>query len=73
VVAATPDPKAVALDRFAAPAKLILLVGNEGTGLSQALLEAADHRLRIPVAPDSDSLNVAAATAVLLYALTGRS
>jgi len=71
VVAATPDPGAVDLGRFEAPDKLILLVGNEGAGLSPSLLAAADHRVRIPVAPGSDSLNVAAATAVLLYALMG--
>ncbi|MFO7562254.1 MAG: RNA methyltransferase [Enhygromyxa sp.] len=67
VIAATPDEAAVDLRGFAAPDRLIVLVGNEGDGLSPALLGLADHRVRIPVAPDSDSLNVAAATAVLLY------
>lgn len=69
VIAATPDPSAVDLRELEVPARLILLVGNEGEGLSPALLSGASVRVRIPVAPDSDSLNVAAATAVLLYAL----
>ena len=60
---------AIALPQFRAPAKRILLVGNEGAGLSPELLRLADHRVRVPVAAASDSVNVAAATAVLLYAL----
>jgi tRNA G18 (ribose-2'-O)-methylase SpoU len=71
VIAATPDPAAVDLRELEAPERLILLVGNEGAGLSPALLSGASLRVRIPVAPGSDSLNVAAATAVLLYALMG--
>jgi tRNA G18 (ribose-2'-O)-methylase SpoU len=70
VIAATPQADAVELDRFVAPRRAILLVGNEGAGLSASLLELATHHVRIPVAAESDSLNVAAATAVLLYALT---
>lgn len=69
VIAATPQAGAVDLDRLAVPDRLILLVGNEGAGLSAPLLELAATRVRIPVAPESDSINVAAATAVLLYAL----
>jgi tRNA G18 (ribose-2'-O)-methylase SpoU len=69
VVAGTPDASAVDVREFAAADRLIVLVGNEGAGLSSAMLELAEHRVRIPVAPGSDSINVAAATAVLLYAL----
>lgn len=68
VVAATPHPDAIELGRFAAPERSIVLVGNEGTGLSQQLLGLATRRVRIPVAAESDSINVAAATAILLYA-----
>ncbi|PRQ07971.1 TrmH family RNA methyltransferase [Enhygromyxa salina] len=70
IIAATPEPTAELVQRFEPPAKQVLLVGNEGAGLSPELLACADHRVRIPVAHGSDSLNVAAATAVLLYALT---
>jgi TrmH family RNA methyltransferase len=48
------------------PARLTILVGNEGRGLPRALLELAHARLRIPV---DVSLNVAAATAILLWQL----
>jgi tRNA G18 (ribose-2'-O)-methylase SpoU len=68
VIAATPELGATPLPDFQFPARRILLVGNEGVGLSPRVLALADARVRIPVAPASDSLNVSAATAVLLYA-----
>jgi TrmH family RNA methyltransferase len=48
--------------------KQVLALGNEAVGLSQALLEAADYRVRIPTAPEkAESLNVAACGAILMY------
>ena len=49
-----------------------LLVGAEGPGLSTAALAAADRRVRIPMAPGVDSLNVATAAAVALFHLARR-
>ena len=43
---------------------LALLFGAEGPGLSEASLQAATRRVRIPIADDVDSLNVGHATAV---------
>ncbi|MCK9382371.1 MAG: RNA methyltransferase [Sulfuritalea sp.] len=43
------------------------LVGNEGAGLSAELVAAAKVRATIPLAGGSESLNVAAATAVCLF------
>lgn len=40
------------------------IIGAEGPGLTAATLEAADHRVRIPIADGVDSLNVATAAAV---------
>lgn len=70
-VAAVVQPGAVPLPSYRAPERLVLLVGNEGAGLSAPLLELADDAVTIPIAPDVDSLNVAAASAVLLFALHG--
>lgn len=69
VWAATVGPAAVALNSLPRPPRLVLMVGNEGSGLPPALLAAADLELTIPIAPAVDSLGVAAATAVLLHAL----
>lgn len=44
-----------------------LLLGSEAHGLSPALIAAADHVVKIPMLGIADSLNVAAAGAVLLY------
>ena len=46
--------------------RLAWLVGAEGPGLDPATMAAADARVRIPVAPGVDSLNVATAAAVAL-------
>jgi len=43
------------------------LVGNEGQGVAPALIDAATRRVTIPMAPGSESLNVAAATAICLF------
>jgi tRNA G18 (ribose-2'-O)-methylase SpoU len=44
-----------------------LIVGAEATGLEQNEVEAADEALRIPMRAPVDSLNVAVASAVILY------
>jgi TrmH family RNA methyltransferase len=46
---------------------LLWLVGNEGAGLSADLIAAANLRATIPLAGGTESLNVAAATAVCLF------
>jgi tRNA G18 (ribose-2'-O)-methylase SpoU len=49
--------------------RLALLVGGEGPGLSEAARQAADRRVRIPMAAGVDSLNVATAVAIALHHL----
>lgn len=45
----------------------LVLLGNEAAGLSPELIELADERVSIPLANGVESLNVAVATALLLY------
>ena len=48
--------------------RLLLALGNEGSGLSKALLRLADHRLRVAtVGQKAESLNVAACGAICMY------
>ena len=63
---------AVPLDAFRdeAPERVALMLGAEGDGLSRAALRAADSVVTIPMAGGVDSLNVAAASAVALWALS---
>jgi len=65
------DDGAVTLDDFAAepPNRVALLLGTEGDGLSRGALEGSDVVVTIPMARNVDSLNVAAASAVALWAL----
>ncbi|GAA4810514.1 TrmH family RNA methyltransferase [Tomitella cavernea] len=71
VVALTPDPEAPLLgevlhDRGPAD-RVAMLVGAEGPGLRKHTMNACDARARIPMAPGTDSLNVATAAAVAFY------
>ena len=68
-VALTPAADAEDVDGVAPRPKRALLVGSEGWGLTAATLAAADRRVRIPIAPGVDSLNVATAAAVALHRL----
>ncbi|MEM1252939.1 MAG: RNA methyltransferase [Cyanobacteria bacterium P01_H01_bin.21] len=45
----------------------VFLMGNEGAGLSSQAMALATQTVKIPLAADVESLNVAIATAVLLY------
>jgi tRNA G18 (ribose-2'-O)-methylase SpoU len=73
-VALTPDPAAVPLAELElGQARVALLLGAEGPGLSGEALAGATHRARIPIAADVDSLNVAAAGAIAGYELARRS
>jgi TrmH family RNA methyltransferase len=47
--------------------RIALLFGNEGSGLSRALREAAHDTITIPMPGKAESLNVAAAAAVCLF------
>ena len=54
-----------------APERVALVLGSEGPGLSAEAIAAADTVVRIPMAHGIDSLNVAAASAVAMWALAG--
>jgi len=56
--------------RFAAPT--FLFMGNEQSGLPPAYAAACDALVKLPMKGSADSLNVAVATAVLLYAALGQ-
>jgi TrmH family RNA methyltransferase len=52
---------------FAYPSTLILLMGSEQKGLQKEHYELCDNVVKIPMLGRSDSLNLAVATAVVLY------
>lgn len=78
-VAAVADPAAPTLDAVAETLRadrrlgpVVLMMGSEGDGLSPVALAAAQHLAHIPMAGTVDSLNVAVAMAIAVYALNGR-
>ncbi len=60
---------AVSLRDFVPPERLAIVLGTEGEGLTPEALAAADTVVQIPMAHGIDSLNVAAASAVAMWAL----
>ncbi len=71
VTALTPGPDADDLEGFVAnrPSRVALLLGTEGPGLSDAAAASAARRVRIPIDPGIDSLNVATASGIALHRL----
>ena len=71
VVALTPDPGAPSIDDYVVEpgSRLILMVGSESTGLQPESMDYADLRLRIPIDPRADSLNVVVAAGIALSRL----
>lgn len=70
LLAMTPDVGADTLaDAMAdiAEAKVAVMVGAEGPGLTEMAMRASDIRVRIPMARGTDSLNVATAAAFAFY------
>ena len=72
VVALTPAVDAMPLREFSSatrPQRVAFVLGHEGDGLTEGALAACEYRVRIPIRPSVDSLNIATAAAIALYEL----
>jgi hypothetical protein len=63
------DAAGTPLDEMTPPARLAILVGNEGAGLTPEGLARVARRVALPISSAVESLNVAVATGILLYQL----
>lgn len=63
------DASGDAVGSVRVPGRALLVVGNEGQGLSAEARTRADRLVALPIAPDVESLNVAVATGILLHQL----
>jgi len=68
------DARAVSIDdpQVMAEEKLAIILGTEGTGLTQETIASSDYTVMIPMSHQVDSLNVAAASAVAFWQLRAR-
>jgi tRNA G18 (ribose-2'-O)-methylase SpoU len=72
VIALTPSARAAPLSSIEpVAARVALLAGAEGAGLSEAALASADREVTIPMTGRVDSLNVGTAAAIALYHVRG--
>jgi tRNA G18 (ribose-2'-O)-methylase SpoU len=69
IAAACLGPEALDVGDWAPPRRCALLLGPEDRGLAPEWLLVADRRVRIPMSRGMDSLNVAAAGAILMHRL----
>lgn len=68
-ILATEIKGSIDLENVKAPAKHVLILGNEAHGVQDKILKLADKRIRINI-QDIESLNVAVAGAIAMYKLS---
>lgn len=64
------DPAAVPLATMSRPRRLALLLGNEADGLEPEWADRCGHKVLIPMALGTDSLNVTVSAGIFLYHFT---
>lgn len=67
------DAGGTPVDGVVPPERLALVVGNEGAGLRSSLRDACTTLVALPMAPGVESLNVAVAAGIALFALRPRA
>lgn len=59
--------EALSLDQLTIPKEPYFVFGREGTGIDKDVLDACTYKVKIPIDPIIDSLNVAVASGIILY------
>jgi len=67
IYGASLEDRSVSLQKLGPAPKTALVLGSEGKGLRRLVAETCDELVKIPMAGDFDSLNVAQAGSVILY------
>ena len=67
VLALTPDLGAAPVEMTATAGRVALVLGTEGSGLTDAAVERADERVRIAMSDHVDSLNVTVAASIAMH------
>lgn len=66
-IAAALDESSLTLGNFDIKKDDCVVIGNEGHGISEEIMSECSYRLRIPMTEKTESLNAAAAAAVILW------
>ena len=67
VYGAALDDTAVRLGEITFPEKTVVIVGNEGNGISDTVLQSCDGKLFIPMKGEAESLNAGVAASLILW------
>jgi TrmH family RNA methyltransferase len=70
VLATALDDKALVLGKDKVGADDVIVLGNEGHGMSQKLIDACSDILFIPMNENTESLNVAMASAIIMWEIS---
>jgi 23S rRNA (guanosine2251-2'-O)-methyltransferase len=62
--------RSIMIDHYDMPEKIVLILGEEVSGIESALLDQCDDIIEIPMQGRKESFNVSVATGIALYALT---
>ena len=73
IFAAEVTAESIALADISVPEKWVLLMGHEGEGISQEILNACDKVVRIEMVKGIKSFNVGVAASILMYQFKQRS
>jgi tRNA G18 (ribose-2'-O)-methylase SpoU len=75
ILALTPHPEAIPVHEIMVGEhdRVVIVVGSEGFGLTSDAFAHADQRVRIPIDPRADSLNVVVAAGIALTSLRART
>lgn len=70
IVALEQSPTSIMVNKYAAPNKFVLVLGEEVHGVPHDLLAACEDTLEIPMKGKKESFNVSVAAAIAMYQLT---
>jgi len=73
VFASTLGEGALFLNKISFPKKCAVLIGNEGNGLTEKVINASNFKVKIPMADGANSLNASMAAGIILWEMTKKA
>lgn len=70
IIGSSLEGELIYLNRLQIPDKFALVLGNESNGINDNLLSLCNKKIKLPIYGKAESLNVAVAAGILMYAYT---